>query len=61
MEIKYVTNGELCKTLCPFKMKTGTVRWIHRVGSICCKECQHFVSVDTEKQIVVCNADEETK
>lgn len=61
MEIKYLTNGDICRTMCPIKEKSETGLWIRYVGSHGCAECEHFVSADMEKQIVVCNADKEIK
>lgn len=62
MEIKYNTsrNGCWCLTKCPFDGGGKNVLPVH-VGSIDCAKCRHFVSGDPKKQIVVCNADEETK
>lgn len=54
-EIKYKLDCCLCLTKCPAKKKDGN--YTIRVGSGSCVDCEHCVSHDREKQIIVCNAD----
>ena len=50
-KIKYEMSGSKCLTKCP--TRTDFVQ----VGSAYCRlHCTHFVSVNHEKEIVVCNA-----
>jgi hypothetical protein len=49
------TNGRVTTsvTICPFG-ETSEKMGIRMTGSIGCKGCDQFISIDTEKQVVTC-------
>lgn len=54
MKIKYKMSTTSCLTLCPHGMGHGKAM----VNSIGCQMCEHFGSIDEEKQILDCNHSE---
>jgi len=42
MELKYKTDGYICKNRCPFKIKDKDSKLIYKIGSIGCAQCSYY-------------------